>query len=161
MRKLRSVFGSRQAVWTNAAREVSRVAETQVAGHRRLPSLGLDSRGSGGASLQPMNRSILRRILVALVIALIMFLGPQVVFRHRLNPFAVSNAINYHGRGFRGGREITALDAAALVRIGRGVWPERAVLAHSKSTGMGSAHTVIVLENWDHRYYLYSLQGGP
>jgi hypothetical protein len=66
-----------------------------------------------------------------------------------------------HGPTYSGGLQISGKEVASLVKIGRGVWPEVAALAPSKKTGMGSAHGWMVMETWDHRYFEYSLQGGP
>lgn len=103
----------------------------------------------------------LRRVMLAVIVALVMFFGPQVVFRHRINPFSVATQIFYHGRGYRGGHELPSTRTTDLVRVGSGVWPERAVLGVTKDPPLDADLTWVVIENWDGRFYSYSLQGGP
>jgi hypothetical protein len=67
----------------------------------------------------------------------------------------------FDGRTYKIGNVIPASEAAKMVRIGTAPPTEGGVFAQSASKGLGSAHAVIVVQGPDHRFRVYSLEGGP
>lgn len=82
-------------------------------------------------------------------------------FRGTLNPFAPAKHVSFDGRTYKLGNEIPASEVAMMVRIGTAPPTEGGVFALSASKGVGSAHTVIVVQGPDHKLRVYSLEGGP
>ena len=100
-------------------------------------------------------------VFAVLIVIPVAFLAYGKSFRGTLNPFAPARQVLFDGRAYKLGSEIPASEVAKMVRIGTAPPTEGGVFAQSANTGMGSAHAVIVVEGPDHRFRLYSLEGGP